>query len=185
MLKNLGTRIRKLRKEKGLTLVEISKKTAVAQATLSRIETGTMMGTVESHEKVAEALGIGLAELYSGVDRRYEQISHLTKEADRKVTHHGKNVQIELLTSESSKKKITPLLITIQPESETPREHNERGVEKFLFVLDGEVKVKVDKDEYLLKCSETLYFDASLIHQIANEKQKPARILATVSPSKI
>ena len=185
MLKNLGTRIRKLRKEKGLTLVEVAEKTGIAQATLSRIETGTMIGTVESHEKVSEVLGIGLAELYSGVDRRYEQISHLTKEAERKVVHHGKNTQIELLTSESSKKKITPLLITLQPGASTSNEQNERGVEKFLYLLDGEIKVKVDREEYHLKAGETLYFDASLSHHITNEKQKPVRILAAVSPSKI
>src|SRR5690242_11715508 len=119
MLKNLGKRIRDLRKEKGLTLVEISQKTGVAQATLSRIETGTMIGTVESHEKIAEVLGIGLAELYSGVDGRYEQIAHLPKEAERKVTFHGKNVQVELLTAESSKKKITPLLMTLHAGSES------------------------------------------------------------------
>ena len=185
MLKNLGQRMRKLRKDKGITLVEIAKKTGVAQATLSRIETGTMMGTVESHERIAEALGIGLAELYSGVDRRYEQIAHLGKEAERKVTHHGKNAQVELLTQESSKKKITPLLITLQGESEMQREHHERGVEKFLYLLEGEIRVKVDKEEYTLKPGETLYFDASLPHQIINEKPKSARILAAVSPSKI
>lgn len=184
MLKNLGQRIRKIRKEKGVTLVELSKTTGVAQATLSRIETGTMMGTVESHEKVAEALGIGLAELYSGVDRRYEQVAH-TKEQDRKVTHHGRSVQIELLTAESSKKKITPLLITLQGGSQTVREHQERGVEKFVYALEGEVRIKLDKDEFILKPGESLYFDASLPHQIFNEKQKTARLLAAVSPSKI
>ncbi len=185
MLKNLGTRIRKLRKEKGLTLVEVAEKTGVAQATLSRIETGTMIGTVESHERIAEVIGVGLAELYAGVDRRYDQISHLTKEAERKVVHHGKNTQVELLTSETSKKKITPLLITLQPGASTSPEQNERGVEKFFYLLEGEVKMKVDREEYVLKAGETLYFDASLSHQITNEKQKPARILATVSPSKI
>lgn len=185
MLKNLGIRIRKLRKEKGVTLMEISKKTGVAQATLSRIETGTMMGTVESHEKIAEALGIGLAELYSGVDRRYDEIAHLTKDTERKVAHHGRNLQVELLTQESSKKKITPLLLTLHGGSETQREHQERGVEKFLYLLEGEIKAKVDKQEYALKAGETLYFDASLTHQIANEKQKTARVLIAVSPSKI
>ena len=82
-------------------------------------------------------------------------------------------------------KKITPLLITLQGSSETQREHNERGVEKFVYLLDGEVKVKVDKDEFLLTPGETLYFDASLPHQIKNEKAKTARLLAAVSPSKI
>ena len=185
MLKNLGEKIRKLRKEKGLTLVEVAQKTGVAQATLSRIETGSMLGTVESHEKIAEVLGIGLSDLYTGVDSRYEQIAHLKKDAERKVVHHHKNFQVEILTVESSKKKITPLLITIQPETHTPSEQNERGVEKFFFVVEGEVKVKADRDEYILKLGETLYFDASLPHQIFNEKSRPAKILAAVSPSKL
>lgn len=185
MLKNLGQRIRKIRKEKGITLVDIAKRTGVAQATLSRIETGTMMGTVDSHEKIAEALGIGLAELYSGVDKRYEQISHLAKDAERKVTKQSKDYRIELLTQESSRKKITPLLVTLQGGGHGQREQSERGVEKFIFVLDGDVKCVVDKEEFALKANETLYFDASLPHQILNEKSKTARLLIAVSPSKI
>ena len=184
MLKNLGQRIRQLRKTKGVTLVEMAKKTGVAQATLSRIETGTMTGTLESHEKIAEVLGIGLAELYSGVDRRYEEITHLPVTENRKVTHHTNQFQIELLTQESSKKKITPILITIQGESTIPSETLERGVEKFYFVLEGEIKVVLDSKTYFLKENETIYFDASLPHQIYNEGKSRARILAAVSPSK-
>lgn len=185
MLKNLGQRIRNLRKEKGLTLVDVSEKTGIAQATLSRIETGVMMGTVDSHEKIAEILGIGLPELYSGVDKRYEQISHLTKESERKATHHSAQVQVELLTAESSKKKITPLLITLQGNAKTQQESHDRGVEKFYFILEGSITAVVDGKEYLLKQGETLYFDASLTHQIINEHQKTAKIFAAVSPSKI
>lgn len=185
MRKNLGQRIRQLRKEKGLTLVEIANRTGVAQATLSRIETGTMMGTVESHEKISEALGVGLSELYTGVDRRYEEIAHLHKEDSRKVTHHNKSFHVELLTTENFKKKITPLLVTLQGNGQTPIENNERGVEKFVFVLEGEAKVRVDQKEFMLKPDETLYFDASLPHQFINDKAKSARLLITVSPSKI
>ena len=184
MLKNLGETIRRLRKDKKLTLVEISKKTGVAQATLSRIETGTMIGTVESHQKIADVIGVSLAELYSGVDPRHDQITHLKQDAEKKVTHHTKNLQVELLTQESSKKKITPLLMTLQPDAEASQEKNERGVEKFIYVLEGEIKVRVDKDEFHLKQGETLYFDASLSHQISNQK-KTSRLLIAVSPSKI
>ena len=185
MLKNLGQTIRSLRKDKKLTLVEVSKKTGVAQATLSRIETGTMIGTVESHQKIADVIGVSLAELYAGVDPRHDQIAHLKQDAERKVTHHTKNLQVELLTQESSKKKITPLLMTLQPEAETSQEKNERGVEKFIYVMDGEIKAKVDKNEFILKQGETLYFDASLPHQLTNQKQKISRLLVAVSPSKL
>jgi mannose-6-phosphate isomerase-like protein (cupin superfamily) len=116
--------------------------------------------------------------------RRYDEIAHTNLEA-RKTTFHSKNIEIQLLTQESSKKKITPLLLTLQPGSQTQTERQERGVEKFLYVLEGEVRIKVDKEEFQLKSGETLYFDASLSHQITNEKQKAARLLFAVSPSKI
>jgi len=184
-MKPLGQRIRALRKAKGVTLIELSETTGVAQASLSRIETGTMTGTVESHEKIAEALGVGLAELYTGVDGRYEQLSYLTHNQDRKVTQQSQGVRIELLTQDSSKKKITPLLVTLAGGKKTELSHQERGVEKFLLVLEGEVKVKVEKETYTLAENETLYFDASLPHQIINAGSHGAKVFLAVSPSKL
>ncbi len=185
MLEKLGDRIRILRKERKLTLVEIAQKTGIAQATLSRIETGTMTGTVESHAKIADAIGIGLAELYSGIDQNQDAIVHKKKEEESKVVHHSQSVQIELLTSESSKKKITPYLLTLQPNGQTSLESAERGVEKFFFVIEGEVKATIGTKEFFLKPNDTLYFDASLAHAILNDKKNPAKILAAVSPSKL
>ncbi len=185
MLKNLGERIRKLRKERGITLVELSKVTGVAQATLSRIETGTMTGTVESHERIAEAMGMGLAELYTGVDRRFEEIDIQGRGDTRKVTHQTKNARFELLTQENAKKKITPLLVTLAAHTETELVSTERGVEKFVFVLEGQVQAKVADRHYELKAEETIYFDASLPHKIINSGNVPARLLLTVSPSEI
>jgi mannose-6-phosphate isomerase-like protein (cupin superfamily) len=51
--------------------------------------------------------------------------------------------------------------------------------------LQGEVKVTLENREYTLKENETLYFDASIPHQISNEQSGKARLLAAVSPSKI
>lgn len=184
MLK-VGTRIRELRKAKKVTLVELSKQTGVAQATLSRIETGTMIGTVESHRKIAEALGYSLAELYGPLDRRYEEIVHTKKEAPRKVLHQGQGCTQELLTQQVTKKKITPLLLTLLGNAKTANEQNERGVEKFVWVLDGEIQASVEKETYPLKEGETLYFDASLPHRLVNPKSKTAKVFLAVSPSKI
>lgn len=181
----IGNRIRELRKAKKITLVELSKQTGIAQATLSRIETGTMVGTVESHRKIAEAIGLGLAELYAPLDRRYQEIIHAKKETPRKVVHQGRGCQIELLTQEVTKKKITPLLLTLSGNAHTAQEQNERGVEKFICVLEGEVDAALEKETYSLKTGETLYFDASLPHRLVNPKSKTAKLLIAVSPSKI
>lgn len=184
MLK-IGSRIREIRKAKKVTLIDLSKQTGIAQATLSRIETDQMVGTVESHQKIAETLGLSLAELYAPLDRRYQEIAISRKETPRKVTHQGKGCQIELLTQGITKKKITPLFVTLAGNARTALERNERGVEKFLWILEGEVEVSIEKENHTLKTGDTLYFDASLPHRISNPKGKSSKIFLAVSPSKI
>jgi quercetin dioxygenase-like cupin family protein/DNA-binding Xre family transcriptional regulator len=181
----VGERVRSIRKEKKITLIDLSKQTGIAQATLSRIETGQMIGTVESHGKIAEALGLSLAELYAPLDRRYHEVIHSKKATPHKVVHQGKGVQLELLTQGVTKKKITPLLANLAGNSRTSTEQNDRGVEKFVWVLEGEIEVSIEKTNYTLSAGETLYFDASLPHRLSNPKSKNAKVFMAVSPSKI
>ncbi len=185
MLKNLGARMRELRKQKGLTLVEIAEKTGVAQATLSRIETGVMIGTIESHAKIAEVIGVGLPELYQDIDDRSSKTALVKEEDQKKGTIHSKNVKITLMTQQVGTKKISPLLIELAGNSETEKEKKERGVEKFVWVQEGSVKVKLEKEEFDLKSGDTFYFDASFPHQIVNEHSKPAKVFVAVSPAQI
>lgn len=181
----LGLKIRNLRREKKITLIELSKMTGIAQATLSRMETGLMMGTIQSHQKIAETLGVSVAELYQEIDLRHERTKIHPVSEPRKVTAKTDQMKCELLTQEISKKKITPLLITLQPQGKSEVEKLEHGVEKFIFVLEGSIKIKIESNEYLLNPEETIYFDGSLAHQFANAGNKIAKILCAVSPSKI
>ena len=181
----IGLKIRNLRRVKKLTLIELSKLTGIAQATLSRMETGLMIGTVKNHQKIAETLGISLPELYGEIDSRYEWVKFQSAQNQRKIAVKTDQIKCELLTHEISKKKITPLLITLAAQGKSAREQLERGIEKFLFVLEGTVKVLLNDQEYVLNPEDTLYFDGSIPHQLMNPAHKSARIFCAVSPSKI
>ena len=185
MAAELGLRIRNLRREKKITLIELSKLTGVAQATLSRMETGLMLGTVKSHQKIAETLGISLGQLYGGIDSRYERIKHQAASGERKIFAKTDQMKCELLTQEISKKKITPLLITLNAHGKSNSEQLERGVEKLLFILEGTVTAQLEGKEYVLNPYDSLYFDASISHQLTNIGTKQAKIFCAVSPSKI
>jgi mannose-6-phosphate isomerase-like protein (cupin superfamily) len=156
--------------------------TGVAQATLSRIETGVMRGTVESHQRIAEALGMSLSELYSEVDDRLGRISAFSLGKRSAAAVRDAKVKCEILTQHAMKKKITPLLLTLEGRGETDVEKFEAGVEKFYFVLEGEVTARIEKKEYPLSEGGTLYFDASLPHQLSNASGKKARVFCAVSP---
>jgi phosphoribosylamine-glycine ligase len=55
-----GEIIHGLRKEKKITLLELSEKSGVALATLSRIENGKMTGTLKSHMNICKTLEIDI-----------------------------------------------------------------------------------------------------------------------------
>jgi len=64
----IGSRVKSLRKQKGIKLVELSELSGVQIATLSRIEKNMMSGTIESHYQIAKVLDLELHELYKNVN---------------------------------------------------------------------------------------------------------------------
>lgn len=163
--------------------MDLAERSGVAQATLSRIENGVMKGTVESHRLIAEALGISLAELYSDVDSRLSDITHLEKKSRQSVSKKQNHTTYEVLTHQGSQKKLLPVLITLDHGGETDRERTDRGVDKFLWVLEGKIEVHLEKNCFKATKGDTLYFDASIPHTIKHISGTPARILTVTSPA--
>ncbi len=61
----IGNKIKTLRWSKMITLKQLAELSGVQIATLSRIEHNKMTGTVTSHARIANALGVRLVDLYS------------------------------------------------------------------------------------------------------------------------
>ena len=178
----IGQRIRTVRKAKKVTLIELSKLSGVQQATLSRIGTGTMKGTVDSHRRIAETLGISLAELYSDIDTRLSEVTHSPKKSHTSTSKKNDSVTYEVLTHHGSQKKLLPVVINLENGSETDRERSNRGVDKFVWVMDGKIEMRIESQSYSLAKGDTLYFDASLPHSLKHISGTPARVLAVTSP---
>ena len=59
---NLAQRIRQLRSKEGITLTELSKRSGVGKATLSRLENGLTLGTTQVLVRIAKAFGMDIRE---------------------------------------------------------------------------------------------------------------------------
>lgn len=183
----LGELVRTLRQAQRLTLAELAKRSGIDQATLSRIETGKMTGTVESHRAIAQAMGLRLAELYAKWedDRGVRQaVSVQTAPAPEQVTTYAPGkASWQVLTTQVLHKKMLPALLTLEPRGHTQTETLPPGTERFLYVLEGEVAVKLKHQRYPLKARQTAYFDAHLPHQLLNPAGRPARCLSVLTPA--
>lgn len=181
---NLGEKLKKLRKSRDLTLDDISKKSGVGKATLSRIENNITTGTLKTHMKICETLNVNLKDLYEGLDVPREEISALgekTTEETEVFSYDAKTKSI-ILTKNAQRKNMLPQLLLIEPQGKTHLEQNSAGIEKFVFCVDGQIQVNIDNKEYALKKGSSLYFNSFLPHYFINLGKKPAKCLVVTSP---
>jgi len=181
----VGARLRQLRKSQKITLVELSKATGVDAATISRIETGVMTGTLESHIKLASALGIKITDLYSGIEEARIKggvsVQSASGRSDVYVHQAGKH-SIAMLTTDVLKKKLMPVLVTIESGGTTNREEAKVGTERFLYVLEGAIEAQIGNETHTLRRGSSLYFDASLPHALKNPGGRTAKCLSVITP---
>lgn len=179
---NIGQRIRELREAQKMTLTELSTKSGVQMATLSRMENLKMTGTLDSHAAVAQALGVELTQLYRGLDKEEAKPDFKMAKAKSDVFSHNEKSSYEILTTNLMKKRMLPTLLKIEPGGRTNKEQGLIGSEKFVFVLEGQLDVQVGKETYPLSKNNTLYFDAGVEHYFFNPGDKVMKAVCVLTP---
>jgi transcriptional regulator with XRE-family HTH domain len=177
----IGEKMHVIRKAKRISLTELSEKSGVQMATLSRIENKKMVGTLESHIQIAKALGIDVTELYKGLSHQ-NAIIDLGHDKNMDVFTHSDEASFEILTKNIMNKKMMPTLVRIEEGGKTNKEQNSMGAEKFIFVLDGHVEININNQAYNLHKFNTLYFDASLPHHFRNIGKGAVKLICIGTP---
>lgn len=178
----IGEIIRQIRKSKKITLSELSQKSGVQLATLSRMENKKMTGTLASHMSIAKALELNIVDLYRDLDKPKTEADLGGPQKAMDVFTHNEASSYEILTKNLLNKKMMPVLIHIREGGKTTREQNAIGSEKFTFVLDGKVEVRLGEKSFSLGKHHTLYFDSSLPHYFVNVGKTAAKVLCVGTP---
>lgn len=179
---NIGKTIHTLRKENKMTLLELSDKSGVALATLSRMENGKMTGTLESHMKICEALGVPLPEVYKNLYPAKRAIDIQKNKSRTEVFIHDKKSSEEILASKVLNKKMMPVLIKIARGGKTQTEETKAGIEKFIYVLEGKIDANIGEEKYNMSKNDSLYFESNVPHYLKNTGSSDARIISVVCP---
>jgi len=179
----IGKIIRDLRKKSGQTLEELSQKSGVALATLSRIENDKMTGTLESHKNICKALNTSITDLYREIETESKTVDSVSASSRIEYFKHSEKAKYELLVNKVLDKKIMPLLINLDVGGKTQEEINKTGVEKFVYLLEGNIEALVGEQLYTLESGDSIYFDASLSHVFKNKGKKQSKAICIVTPS--
>ena len=179
----VGEKIRTLRKQADMTLEQLSEKTGLGLGTLSRIENDKGGRNVETHKKLCEALGMTLAQLYQDVPVEEMESRPLALTSEEVETFvYDEKASAVLLAKQVLQKNMLPQLIILQPGGATHREQTRPGCEKWLFVLEGTVEAVAGEQRHRLSRYGTLYFKASVPHQLINTGNEVAKVISVTSP---
>ena len=178
----LGRKLRELRQQKDWSLAELSKRSGVALSSLSRIETGRMTGTLESHIQVARAMGVRLAELYAGLDPLGGPLLEVHRKGEPGEKVQAGKASLTPLTGASLQKRMLGVILTLAPRQTTRRDRGPAGGEEFLYVLKGTLDLVVGQEKSRLGPGDSAYYQTSLPHQLTNPGATAAQALRVSSP---
>jgi transcriptional regulator with XRE-family HTH domain len=163
----IGPKLRGLRLQKKMGLVELGKHTSLSPAMLSKIERGRLFPTLPTLLRISLVFGVGLDYFFMGsrekpvvgIVRKRERLRFSDKQGSREAAFH-----FESLDFTAVERKMSAYLADFPPTaSDKLRLHQHAGGE-FIYVLRGTLNIRIGNDDYVLEAEDSMYFDSSVPH---------------------
>ncbi len=173
---SLGAKIRALRREKRLSAAELARRAQVTPSFISHVENGRSEPSIEVLRKVANGLGVPLAELFNtqpaeatggqeGAASRSAVV--VRREARKKLVPPGSRVVYELLTPDL-KRNIEFLWVELSAGQHSTKHMYTHPGEECVVVVEGSLHIWIENEEYDLEKGDSIWFECSRPHRIAN-----------------
>lgn len=155
---NLGELMKEKRKERGLTLKKVAEKTGFSISFLSQLERGKSSATLQSLKTISRALQVN-----PGIFFEEETKGKARQERFQELAENEHAFTYEDLAQEMAQPAFNPLRIMLRPGDDGGELFAHDGQE-FLYVLTGELTVKIEDETFVLQPNESIMFDTSRPH---------------------
>jgi transcriptional regulator with XRE-family HTH domain len=156
--KELGNLIRTRRKEKDLTLKEVSAKLGISLMTLQRIEMGQTAPSFFLVADLARILDLPVRDLMGEKEPAFD----LLRKSDQKRIESELSVMREIYSSGMLAEKLTVNFVSSKA-GYTMAEHMHQNIIA-IFNLTGKARFVYGGQEYIVNEGDAIYFDSSVPH---------------------
>jgi len=167
---NIGSQIRQLRRQRGLTLKDVSEITGLSKPSLSQIENNNGTPPIATLIKIATSLGVKIGHFFKepADNRKLVVVRRDERHRLRRLSHHDQYAAIgywyESLAYSMVEKNMEPFIAEIAPRDENDILFNQHRGEEFIFLLNGCLEFRSPDQTIVLEHGDSLYFDASMPH---------------------
>lgn len=173
---NIGKRLRQKRLDQNITLVELSKKSGVSFATISKIETGKVSGGFQTIYKIARGLGILVTDIMQPDESQEEKIVFQQRS---QIEPHRTVLYDYYPQATRTHGRLNPGIMVIHTKEVPDRIDwsNHKG-EEVVTVLSGSIDLHYEGREPLhMEQGDSACFDSSIPHAYVCTSDEPAEII--------
>lgn len=165
---DIGARIGAIRRERKLSLQDMSGLTGVSASAISKIERNDLSPTISTVQRIALGLGLELVALLTGQEAEAASVPgrRSVTRAGRGNRHTTRTCENALLCADLKNKLVTPILTTVRARSVDDYEAWSRSdADIFVTVIEGTLVVHSSIYEPLvLETGDSLYYSAETEH---------------------
>lgn len=182
---DVGSRIKRARRDRGLTLKDLEAKAGVSAAHLSEIERGAASPTLGSLSRIAHALGTSTAFFFE--ENELGEVSHVSAKDRVREVVGGKGAArrdttaIERLTAGIPGGRLQVRRVELAPASAYRAEPHVHAGSEAIVVVRGRVRVEAAGTTLELGADDAVHFDASLPHGYANASRDETAVLIWIA----
>ncbi|MCC6984665.1 MAG: helix-turn-helix transcriptional regulator [Bauldia sp.] len=161
----LGEEVRRLRRQRDLSVSDLAGAAKISNGMLSKIENGQISPSLGTLQGIATALGVSLTALFQEFDEQRDASFVRSGEGvviQRRGTKAGHVYQL-LGDAVGADFAVEPFLITLQDEAVPYTGFRHAGTE-FIYMLTGEVVYRHGDRSYHLRPGDSLMFDSAALH---------------------
>lgn len=177
--RELGQRMREVRRKKKMTLRDAAVAAGVSESFLSQVERGLANPSVASLRRIADAMREPVASFFVGEP----QSGMLVRAGERRRLVHPTGTLEDYLLTPATARSLQIIYCVVGPgEGSGPEPYSHVADEECVVVLSGQLEVGLRTEKYTLGSGDALLFDPKEPHTFHNPGTEQATTLWVQTP---
>lgn len=176
---DLGSRLQRLRKARGLSQRRLATQAGVSNATVSLIEHGRTDPSMGLLRKILDALGVSFAEFFASHAAAEEK--YFYRQAELSVISSGPISYLQV-GSDLSTSQLQILYERYQPGADTGQSMLSHIAEEGGIILQGRLELTVGEQVKTLSAGDAYRFNSRLPHRFRNSGNEECLVVSACTP---
>lgn len=176
----LGTRIKKLRAQKGISIRSLAEASGLTHPFISMVERNLNSPSVSSLKKLLSALGVTLSEFFAdknSLERvAFYRADELTELAD------GEKLSYRQVGANLQGAEMMILHERYAPGADTGEDQYHHQAQEGGIVIKGKLLITVGDESKVLQEGDAYYFDSTIPHKMQNIFDEECVVVSAVTP---